>query len=108
MLKFLEGRKENKSCYRASRVAVTVSVSTYSGYILLFQNVLQQHRGVYANKNNFVLFGQVLDDTFGSQMQRLVGNVLQEKDLEPPRCILEVRSMLCKDVKNNKGNNYYY
>ncbi|KAL7143913.1 hypothetical protein ABFS83_08G223200 [Erythranthe nasuta] len=73
VLKFLEDRKENKSWYKASRVAVTV-----------------------------------LDDTFASQMQRLLGNALQEKDIEPPRSILEVRSMLCKDVKNNKGNNYYY
>ncbi|KAL8472205.1 hypothetical protein ACS0TY_029429 [Phlomoides rotata] len=73
VLKFLEDRKENRSWYRASRVAVNV-----------------------------------LDDTFASQMQQLLGNTLQEKDLEPPRCILEVRSMLCKDVKNNKGNNYYY
>lgn len=40
---------------------------------------------------------QVLDDTFASQMQQLLGNSLQEKDLEPPTSITEVRSMLCKD-----------
>lgn len=73
MLKFLEDRKENRSWYKASRVAVTV-----------------------------------LDDTFASQMQQLLGNALQEKDVEPPRCILEVRSMLCKDGMNHKENNYYY
>ncbi|KAL9152336.1 hypothetical protein ABFS82_11G116000 [Erythranthe guttata] len=73
VLKFLEDRKENKSWYRASRVAVTV-----------------------------------LDDTFASQMQQLLGNTLQEKDVEPPRSILEVRSMLCKDATNHKDNNYYY
>ncbi|KAJ7005451.1 hypothetical protein NC653_004922 [Populus alba x Populus x berolinensis] len=28
---------------------------------------------------------------------------LQEKDLEPPRSIMEVRSMLCKDAPNHKG-----
>ncbi|XP_039069175.1 uncharacterized protein LOC120215602 [Hibiscus syriacus] len=39
----------------------------------------------------------ILDDTFASQMQQLVGNALPEKDLEPPRSILEVRSMLGKD-----------
>ncbi|KAL0381664.1 UNVERIFIED_CONTAM: hypothetical protein Sangu_0230700 [Sesamum angustifolium] len=69
MLKFLEDRKENRSWYKASRVAVTV-----------------------------------LDDTFASQMQQLLGNALQEKDVEPPRCILEVRSMLCKDGMNHKEN----
>ncbi|KAL3630223.1 hypothetical protein CASFOL_023207 [Castilleja foliolosa] len=71
VLKFLEDRKENRSLYKVSRVAVTV-----------------------------------LDDTFASQMQQLLGNALQEKDLEPPRCIMEVRSMLCKDVTNK--SNYYY
>ncbi|KAK3017683.1 hypothetical protein RJ639_004050 [Escallonia herrerae] len=50
----------------------------------------------------------VVDDTFASQMQQLLGNALQEKDLEPPRSIMEVRSMLCKDAMNQKDNNYYY
>lgn len=50
---------------------------------------------------------QVLDDTFASQMQQLLGNSLQEKDLEPPRSIMEVRSMLCKDAPNRKDSNYY-
>ncbi|CAK9169170.1 unnamed protein product [Ilex paraguariensis] len=73
VLRFLVNRKENQSCYRGSRVAVSV-----------------------------------LDNTFASQMQRLLGNVLQEKDLEPPRSMLEVRSMLCKDSVNYKDNNYYF
>ncbi|CBI18702.3 unnamed protein product, partial [Vitis vinifera] len=50
----------------------------------------------------------ILDDTFASQMQQLLGNALQEKDLEPPRSIMEVRSMLCKDAVNHKENNYYF
>ncbi|KAG9137431.1 hypothetical protein Leryth_020632 [Lithospermum erythrorhizon] len=50
----------------------------------------------------------VLDDAFASNMQQLLGNSLQEKDLEPPRSIVEARSMLCKDAPNNKGNSYYY
>lgn len=52
---------------------------------------------------------QVLDDTFASQMQQLLGNVIQEKDMEAPRCIMEVRSMLCKDAApNHKDNSFYY
>ncbi|GKV09465.1 hypothetical protein SLEP1_g20962 [Rubroshorea leprosula] len=73
VLSFLENRKENKSWYKGSRLAVTI-----------------------------------LDDTFASQMQQLLGNALQEKDLEPPRSIMEVRSMLCKDAPNHKDNGYYY
>ncbi|CAI9111124.1 OLC1v1011265C1 [Oldenlandia corymbosa var. corymbosa] len=73
VLKFLAEKKENRSWYKASRVAVSV-----------------------------------LDETFASQMQQLLGNALQEKDLEPPRSILEVRSMLCKDSVNHKDSNYLY
>lgn len=51
---------------------------------------------------------QILDDTFASQMQQLLGNALQEKDLEPPRSIMEVRSILCKDAPNHKDNGYYF
>lgn len=51
---------------------------------------------------------QILDDTFASQMQQLVGNALPEKDLEPPRSIMEVRSMLCKDAHNSKDNSFFY
>ncbi|KAJ6829490.1 uncharacterized protein M6B38_357610 [Iris pallida] len=50
----------------------------------------------------------VLDDTFASQMQQLLGNSLQEKDLEPPRSIMEVRSVLCKDAPNIKDSKFYY
>lgn len=51
---------------------------------------------------------QVLDDTFASQMQQLLGNALQDKDIEPPRSMMEVRSMLCKDGQVNKSNTFYY
>lgn len=51
---------------------------------------------------------QVLDDTFASQMQHLLGNALQAKDLEPPRSIMEVRSILCKDAPAHKDGAFYY
>ncbi|CAN4114847.1 unnamed protein product [Withania somnifera] len=73
VLKFLEERKDNRSWYKASRVAVSI-----------------------------------LDDIFASGMQKYLGNALQEKDLEPPRSIADVRSMLCKDAVNNNDNNYFY
>ncbi|XP_052201357.1 uncharacterized protein LOC127807506 [Diospyros lotus] len=73
ILSFLENRKENRSWYKGSRIALSM-----------------------------------LDDTFASQMQQLLGNALQEKDLEPPKTVVEVRSMLCKDAATHKGNSYYY
>ncbi|KAL6997388.1 hypothetical protein U1Q18_007515 [Sarracenia purpurea var. burkii] len=73
VLSFLENRKENRSWYKGSRIAVSI-----------------------------------LDDTFASEMQQLLGNALQEKDLDPPKTIIEVQSMLCKDAQSHKGNTYYY
>ncbi len=43
---------------------------------------------------------QILDDVFASQMQRLQGCELQEKDLEPPRSVVEAHSMLSRDAPN--------
>ncbi|XP_028778456.1 uncharacterized protein LOC114734971, partial [Neltuma alba] len=65
VLKFLEGRKENRIWYNGSYYALGI-----------------------------------LDDTFASQMQRLRGNALQEKDLETPRSVIEARSILSKDTTN--------
>ena len=48
------------------------------------------------------------DNTFTSQMQQLLGNAMQEKDLGPPRSIMEVRSILCKDAPDHKDNTFYY
>ncbi|GAA0163543.1 hypothetical protein LIER_19381 [Lithospermum erythrorhizon] len=60
VLKFFEGRKENRVWYAGAYHALGI-----------------------------------LDDIFASQMQRLQGNALQDKDLEPPRSISEARSILC-------------
>ncbi|WMV39524.1 hypothetical protein MTR67_032909 [Solanum verrucosum] len=74
ILKFLEGRKENRVWYSGSYHALGV-----------------------------------LDDIFASQMQRLQGNALQEKDIEPPRSIVEARAILCRDTSNcPDSSNYLY
>ncbi|CAH9139344.1 unnamed protein product [Cuscuta epithymum] len=50
----------------------------------------------------------ILEDIFASHMQKLLGNALLEKDMEPPRSILEVRSMLCKNAVNDQDNDFFY
>ncbi|GAV59244.1 hypothetical protein CFOL_v3_02775 [Cephalotus follicularis] len=50
----------------------------------------------------------ILDDIFASQMQQLLGNALQDRDMEPPRSVMEVRSILFKDSVNYTENNYFY
>jgi len=50
----------------------------------------------------------VLDDTFASQLQQLLGNTIPPKDLEPPRSVVEVRFILCKDAPRQKNSSFYY
>ncbi|CAK9151391.1 unnamed protein product [Ilex paraguariensis] len=89
-----------------------VFIATCRGYwdrmgqdVLSFLENRKENRAWYKGSRIAV---SILDDTFASQMQQLLGNALQEKELEPPRSIVEVRSILCKDAPSNKGNNYYY
>ncbi|KAG5407021.1 hypothetical protein IGI04_013140 [Brassica rapa subsp. trilocularis] len=39
----------------------------------------------------------MLDDTFAAEMQKLLGDSLREQDLEPPRSVVELRWILCKE-----------
>ncbi|KAJ4871274.1 hypothetical protein Rs2_47107 [Raphanus sativus] len=40
----------------------------------------------------------MLDDAFAAEMQKLLGDSLREQDLQPPRSIMEIRSILCRDT----------
>ncbi|CDP11484.1 unnamed protein product [Coffea canephora] len=73
--------------------------------ILSFLESRKENRAWYKGSRIAV---SVLDDIFASQMQQLLGNSLQDKDLENPRSIVEVRSMLCRDAASNKGGNSFY
>uniref|UniRef100_A0A0E0JWX7 Uncharacterized protein n=1 Tax=Oryza punctata TaxID=4537 RepID=A0A0E0JWX7_ORYPU len=37
----------------------------------------------------------ILDDVFASEMQKHLGNSLQDKDLDPPQSVVDARSILC-------------
>ncbi|XP_020099645.1 uncharacterized protein LOC109718055 isoform X2 [Ananas comosus] len=37
----------------------------------------------------------ILDDVFASEMQKLLGNSLQDRDLDPPQSVIDARSILC-------------
>ncbi|KAL0659705.1 hypothetical protein Bca4012_080290 [Brassica carinata] len=50
----------------------------------------------------------MLDDTFAAEMQKLLGDSLREQDLEPPRSIVELRWILCKDTTVNRGKSFDY
>ncbi|XP_010463075.1 PREDICTED: uncharacterized protein LOC104743712 isoform X2 [Camelina sativa] len=50
----------------------------------------------------------VLDEIFATQMQSLLGNALKPEHLEPPRSMMELRSMLCKDSTDYREGGYNY
>lgn len=108
VLKFLQGRKENRSWYKASRVAVTVSQNDFNRTCFVpKRNCLTTRKIIHNMSYLYVTNFQVLGDTFASQMQKLLGNGLQDKDLEAPRCIRDVQSMLGKDAMNHRENYYF-
>jgi hypothetical protein len=37
----------------------------------------------------------ILDDVFASEMQKHLGNSLQDRDLDPPQSVVDARSILC-------------
>nr|XP_043607972.1 uncharacterized protein LOC122579802 [Erigeron canadensis] len=57
--------------------------------------VLEKRKENWSYKASRVALS-ILNETFSSEMQRLIGHTLDDKDLELPRSIIEVRSMLCK------------
>ncbi|XP_058114690.1 uncharacterized protein LOC131257803 [Magnolia sinica] len=74
--------------------------------VLSFLESRKENRIWY--KGSYYALG-VLDDTFASQMQRFQGNALQEKDLDPPRSVIEARSILCRDAPNStEPSTYFY
>jgi hypothetical protein len=111
VLSFLENRKENKAWYKGARVAVSVSSFSYCPHFTFHKSIeclpCQCCFSLLLWPYKHVML-QVLDDTFASQMQQLLGNTLQQKDLEPPRSIMEVRSILCKDAPRQKNSSFYY
>ncbi|KAL8160419.1 hypothetical protein V2J09_001956 [Rumex salicifolius] len=50
----------------------------------------------------------IVDGVFASQMKMLVGNALEEKNVKPPRSVLEAHSVLCKDFVSYKDSIHYY
>eukprot|EP00897_Mesotaenium_endlicherianum_P005930 jgi/Mesen1/5365/ME000268S04563 len=73
--------------------------------VLLFLENRKENMSWYKSSSAGIAL-EILDNTFASQMQRLQGHALQEKDLEPPRSVLEARSMLSKDVPNGGTDTY--
>uniref|UniRef100_A0A2N9FJ97 Uncharacterized protein n=1 Tax=Fagus sylvatica TaxID=28930 RepID=A0A2N9FJ97_FAGSY len=89
-----------------------IFIATCRGYwdrmgqiVLKFLEDRKENR-VWYNGSYYAL--GILDDTFASQMQRLQGNALQEKDLEPPRSVIEARSILCRDTANATDTSTFF
>nr|CAB3448038.1 unnamed protein product [Digitaria exilis] len=85
------------------KLAENVSVSISE--VLSFLENRKENKAWYKGARVAVT---VLDDTFATQLQQLLGNTIPPKDLEPPRSIMEVRSILCKDAPREKNSSFYY
>ncbi|MBA0618402.1 hypothetical protein Godav_027760 [Gossypium davidsonii] len=111
VLHFMENRRENMSWYKGLRIAISVSLSSTSEHSDINLDPSDKHLNfvisIYSINRLFVSLGslhviesiaklQVLDEIFAAQMQKLLGNALQEKDLEPPPSVIEVRSMFAR------------
>ncbi|MCO5591361.1 hypothetical protein L7F22_045343 [Adiantum nelumboides] len=91
--------------------SVRVFVAICRGYwdrmgqdVLQFLETRKENRSWYKGSSYALT---ILDDLFATQMQKLQGHSLQEKDLEPPRSVMDARSMLSKDGQLNSNNSSY-
>ncbi|KAK9156471.1 hypothetical protein Sjap_003951 [Stephania japonica] len=91
----------------SSRISVAICRGFWDrmGQVVLKFLESRKENRVWYNGSYYAL--GVLDDTFASQMQRLQGNALQDKDIEPPRSIVEARSILCRDNINTAEQSTY-
>ncbi|KAH7293968.1 hypothetical protein KP509_28G050300 [Ceratopteris richardii] len=92
--------------------SVRVFVAICRGYwdrmgqdVLQFLETRKENRSWYKGPSYALT---ILDDLFATQMQKLQGHSLQEKDLEPPRSVMDARSMLSKDGQMNTTNSSYF
>ncbi|KAI0492413.1 hypothetical protein KFK09_026684 [Dendrobium nobile] len=61
--------------------------------VLSFLESRKENRLWYRGSGSGYVLG-ILDDVFASEMQTLQGNSIHDKDLEPPRSVIEARSIL--------------
>ncbi|WZZ76037.1 hypothetical protein YC2023_087407 [Brassica napus] len=71
-------------------------------------SVCATHVFIALSRGYWDRMGEMLDDTFAAEMQKLLGDSLREQDLEPPRSIVELRWILCKDITVNRGKSFDY
>ncbi|XP_064955439.1 uncharacterized protein LOC135607493 isoform X1 [Musa acuminata AAA Group] len=79
----------------ASRIFVAICRGFWDriGQIVLSFLESRKENRIWYRGSDYAL--GILDDLFASEMQKLLGNSLQDKDLDPPRAVIEARSILC-------------
>ncbi|CAL9112687.1 unnamed protein product [Musa textilis] len=79
----------------ASRIFVAICRGLWDrmGQIVLSFLESRKENRIWYRGSDYAL--GILDDLFASEMQKLLGNSLQDKDLDPPRAVIEARSILC-------------
>lgn len=104
VLDFLDDRKENVGWFKGSSAGIALQVK-----------ISKSKDRVEFNHSEFDSFSilvmvllQVLENMFTLHLQKLQGNLLVDKDLEPPRSVLEARSMLSMDVAKDVSDSYSF
>ncbi|XP_064998843.1 uncharacterized protein LOC103978189 isoform X10 [Musa acuminata AAA Group] len=79
----------------ASRIFVAICRGFWDrmGQIVLSFLESRKENRIWYRGSDYAL--GILDDLFASEMQKLLGNSLRDKDLDPPRAVIEARSILC-------------
>ncbi|XP_042440152.1 uncharacterized protein LOC122025406 isoform X2 [Zingiber officinale] len=85
----------NLHCIFTSRIFVTICRGFWDkmGQIILTFLESRKENRIWYRGSDYAL--GILDDLFASEMQKLLGKSLQDKDLDPPRSVIEARSILC-------------
>lgn len=85
----MEDMKENITWHKGPRIAISVTFST------LYHCTKPKTMSLFDSYLVIVIWDlQVLDEIFVTQMQSLLGTSLKEENLEAPRSMMELRSIL--------------
>ncbi|PAN04557.1 hypothetical protein PAHAL_1G075100 [Panicum hallii] len=79
----------------SSRIFVAICRGVWDrlGQIVLRFLESRKENRIWFRGSDYAL--RILDDVFASEMQKLLGNALQDKDLDPPQSVIDARSILC-------------
>lgn len=97
MIRLLTDKKDSVTWHKGLTLAVSVTkTQLYYGLSQLFLSLRFRQMSIL---DSYLVDLQVLDEIFEDKMQSLLGVSVKGMDLEAPRSIMELRSMISEDKK---------